>query len=744
MLNNKVLKLSRMSKIASSNLVGTVEKKKTTAQSFTKFLTSSPAQIWKSKISWRIASAVFLTILTVQAGILNITLKDFENTQLNHLQQIAHAAISPSIDKTVTNRLISPLSDESAANLISTTIIKGIAIYTSLNVDLELINMYEGTTRLNLNIIKTFGQPTTLSFPTISSLTNTYYSQDGTSYEVAFRSHNYIVAVNLDSSKVQGKVFNYVIQTIIIMLLMSAFVTTVLMIALGRWLLEPILFMRNNLISASKDPENPNIQASPFDPSDEIGSAINIAQTLILQNAENIRHIKSTAEDKIHKLAYYDALTNLPNRTLFLQTLSENMRTSGDEDIGRFAVITIDLDHFKDINDSMGHNVGDAILRSVGKRLRSSMPGSATVSRTGEDEFAITMPLNTDINHARDVAERIINVIRAEPFKVFNEQFQVRASVGVATFPDDGIDPDVVLKNADIALNRAKEEGRDRIKEYSENFDYAVQQRFQMLRDLRDAMEQGQLSLSYQPQLDLNTGKIIGAEALLRWWKPDNSKDGGSFISPVEFIPVAEQSGLIVPIGEWVMETAAKAAVEWRDEHGLDIRIAINVSPAQFNQGNIVEFVEKTVIATGLDAHKMELEVTESVFMDDIERTIQTLKDLHALGVELAIDDFGTGYSSLSYLRLFPIDRLKIDQSFIRNALNNADDAAIARTIVSLGHSLNLKVIAEGVETKDHEEFLLAQNCDEVQGYRYSRPVPNEEFIEFAKNYNGSLDSFNK
>ncbi|HRQ62071.1 MAG TPA: EAL domain-containing protein, partial [Alphaproteobacteria bacterium] len=231
--------------------------------------------------------------------------------------------------------------------------------------------------------------------------------------------------------------------------------------------------------------------------------------------------------------------------------------------------------------------------------------------------------------------------------------------------------------------------------------------------------------------------------ALIRWFKPDNSNQGGTFISPGEFIPVAESSGLIVPIGAWVLRQACEDAKTWQSM-GIDIRIAINVSAAQFAQGDMVESVAQVLQETGVSPHKMELEVTESVFMDDIQHTIQTLQNLHALGVELAIDDFGTGYSSLSYLRQFPIDRLKIDQSFIRNALNNPDDAAIAKTIVGLGHSLNLKVIAEGVETKEHEDFLVKHNCDEVQGFRYSRPVPHDDFIKFVQGYNGNLASFDK
>ncbi len=554
----------------------------------------------------------------------------------------------------------------------------------------------------------------------------------------------YYIVVRMSAGHIQDEIAYYIQDTIKIMLIMSLFVTTVLMIALGRWLLEPMLFMRNNLMAAFKNPEEPQIEDSPFDTRDEVGVAIDLTQKLILQNADNLTRIKSAAEDKIHKLAYYDTLTGLPNRTLFVQTLSESARQKQDGSADRFAVITIDLDHFKDINDSMGHNVGDAILRGVAKRLRSAMPESAVVSRSGEDEYAIMMPLSTDINSARDVAEKVIHVIRSEPFKVFNEAFQVRASIGAATFPDDAVDPDQVLKNADIALNRAKEEGRDTIKEYSEDFDRAVQARFQMLRDLRDAMEQKQLELYYQPQLDLKSGKVIGAEALLRWFKPDNSKEGGTFISPADFIPVAEQSGLIVPIGEWVMRTACEFAKKWQDEHGYDIRIAINVSAHQFSQSDICAFTQKTIQEVGIPAHKVELEVTESVFMDDIQHTIQTLQNLHAIGVELAIDDFGTGYSSLSYLRQFPIDRLKIDQSFIRNALNDPDDASIARTIIALGRALNLSVIAEGVETVEHEDFLIKEGCDEVQGFRYSRPVPADDFLHFVQEYKDDLKPIEK
>ena len=717
-----------------SNWSDTVLQRKYNKANSLAAMSSAPTNIWRSRISWRIALSVFLTILVVQTGILIFTFKQQEQIKLNELREIGRSTLAPAIGR-VTDTLMSPISQEQADQINATTIVDGFSIYS---IDERLLGSY--------------GEAVSMVILDQESLNRTLRSADGGAYEVIYKTGDlrkpYYIVARLDSGLVASSLLDYVKQTMAIMLLMSAFVTVVLMISLSKWLLEPILFMRDNLIAASENAENPEIKESPFDGQDEIGGTISMVQTLILQNAKNIVEIKSAAENKVYKAAYFDQLTDLPNRKNFLEKLSGFARKANEEEEGgtapkRFAVIALDLDHFKDLNDSMGHIVGDAILRGVGKRLRAALPDSAVVARSGEDEFAITMPLTADVNSARDIAQRIVNVIRSEPFKAFHESFQVRASVGVATFPDDGINPDDVLKKADIALNRAKEEGRDTIKEYSQDFDEAVKQRFQLLRDLRDALEAKELMVYFQPQFDLNNGKIIGAEALLRWFRKDDSKEGGKFISPAEFVPIAEQSGLIVPIGEWVLQYCCQVASEWQ-KAGQDIRVAVNVSGAQFYQSDLVNYVSKCLKESGLKPHNLELEVTESVFMDDINHTIETLQHLHALGVELAIDDFGTGYSSLSYLRQFPIDRLKIDQSFIRNALNNNDDAAIARTIVRLGHSLNLKVIAEGVETKEHETFLREEKCDEVQGFRYSRPVPLEDFNRFMSNYKGSLNIFDK
>lgn len=672
--------------------------------------TLSSSQIWGSKISWRITLSVFVTMVLVQVTLMAFTLDAYEKNKLEELRVQVRTALSPLLYAEATP----VLGQRNASALLSRTPITGIALYD-----------------LNLTLVESYGAATLVQ----PSSNDIYLTKDLRRYETTFGPDElggpYHAVVRTDASPVDQLMTDHIRESLIVFILLSGFVTCVLMFALGQWLLDPIMLLRNNLLNAARNPENPTIKKVPVNMQDEIGVALRIANDLIRQNAHNLKRLRAQAEDKIHHLAYFDTLTGLPNRTHFLEKLEESVRRNVIEEDKRLAVFSVDLDHFKDINDTMGHDIGDKILEVVGKRLLKAAPEGSLVARASADEFSIMTVLDGDVKvDSSRIAQDLLAAV-AEPVSILQEKFQVRASIGVAHCPDDGLDGSLIVKNADIALNRAKVEGRDTIRYYSEDFDRAVQQRFQMLRDLRSAIDNNELMLHYHPQFSLKTGEIIGVEALLRWWRPDNSRQGGSLVAPAEFIPLAEQSGLIVPIGEWVMREACRANKRWQEQGLPKVRIAVNISGVQFHRGDIVRIVGDVLKETGLDPQWLELEVTESVFMENMDVAIDILHQLHSLGVELAVDDFGTGYSSLSYLRRFPIDRLKIDQSFTRNALTDPGDATITRTIINLGHSLGLKVIAEGVETADHENFLRAEGCDEVQGYRYSKPVPEDALINF-------------
>ncbi|TAL34802.1 MAG: EAL domain-containing protein [Alphaproteobacteria bacterium] len=688
------------------------------------FMHSSAAaaspQVWRSRISWRIALTVFATLLFVQGAVLLFTIRHYESERLDSLRALANAGIAGALNHDAGKA--APIGAGEAEHLLSNTEIIGISVFGE-----------------DAKPLQQFGEKPALAPAGKADIAAAVRSADGMNYEVMFTPHDhgvpYYIVARVDSSAVERQISEQIRKTVTILLLMSGFVTAVMMLALGQWLLEPIMLLRTNLLNAAKNPEKPEIFRMKRETRDEIGIAIRIANDLIRQNANNLKRLRSQAEDKIHKLAYFDALTGLPNRTYFLEKLDDHIRHKVVEEDRRIAVMSVDLDHFKDINDTMGHEFGDKLLEAIGRRLVKALPEDSVISRASADEFTLMVVLKPEYPDSSILVDRIFHAM-TEPVSILQERFQVRVSIGVAHCPDDGMEARQILKNADIALNRAKEEGRDTVRYYSQDFDLAVQQRFQLLRDLRSALDENQLQLHFHPQFDLRTGQLIGAEALLRWWLPDNSREGGYFVSPAEFIPVAEQSGLIVPIGQWVLKTACAANKKWQEQGIAPFRIAVNISGVQFHKADIVTLVADVLKDTKLDPKYLELEVTESVFMENMQTTIDILNQLHRQGVELAVDDFGTGYSSLSYLRQFPIDRLKIDQSFIRNALVNPDDRMITKTIISLGHSLGLKVIAEGVETNDHENFLKEEGCDEVQGFKYTKPLNMDKFVEFVVNHN--------
>lgn len=431
---------------------------------------------------------------------------------------------------------------------------------------------------------------------------------------------------------------------------------------------------------------------------------------------------RKQAEDRIKFMANHDVLTGLPNRANLEERVEAAIRRA--ERRGRWVTIAyIDLDGFKLINDSFGHQAGDALLVKIAERMRASVRRSDHIFRMGGDEFVIL--LNNQPCDAEYAKERMGTIRRAiaTPLTIDGRSVQVTCSMGVATFPDNGSAVSEILSHADAALNYAKRIGRNGLQLFSEEMLTQSHEKLQRQTELREAVRCSQFVLYFQPQLDLKTGRIFAAEALVRWEHPEKG-----LVPPALFIPLAEETGLIVPLGDWVLHAACRQAKAWHDAGLPEISISVNVSARQFNEADWVDRVAHALDESGLDACYLELELTESLIMQDVKKAVGTMHQLEALGVRLAIDDFGTGYSSLSSLKSFPVDRLKIDKSFVQDLPHDGDDRAIAAAIISLAQNLDLKVIAEGVETAEQVAFLREAGCDEIQGYFLSRPVTTKIF----------------
>jgi diguanylate cyclase (GGDEF)-like protein/PAS domain S-box-containing protein len=415
--------------------------------------------------------------------------------------------------------------------------------------------------------------------------------------------------------------------------------------------------------------------------------------------------------------ANHDALTGLPNRNLLNDRLRRAISSAQrNEDL--MALVFVDLDHFKFINDNLGHDVGDIVLKAIADRLASCLRDADTAARPGGDEFLLILVEQESTESISVVIRRILEVI-ALPIPVNGRDLHITCSIGISIYLQDGDDVSTLLKNADTAMYHAKERGRNNFQFFNHAMNQRVHERFMLESSLRHAIADDNLTLLYQPQIDINSGRMIGMEALLRWHHPELG-----LIAPSRFIPIAEESGLIMVIGEWVLRTACAQNKAWQDAGLPPVNMAVNLSARQFRHDQLAEMVGAVLAETGLAAQYLELELTESLALEDSQKFMLTLKQLKQLGLQLTIDDFGTGYSSLSYLKHFPLDRLKIDISFVRSIVSDAGDAAIARTIIMLGHSLHLKVIAEGVESQDQLNFLREQGCDEMQGFLYSEPLP--------------------
>ena len=429
---------------------------------------------------------------------------------------------------------------------------------------------------------------------------------------------------------------------------------------------------------------------------------------------------RKQAEELINHMAYHDSLTALPNRLLFNERLTGALQQAKGTD-QRLAIMFLDLDRFKLVNDTLGHGMGDKLLIGVASRIISCIGPDDVVARMGGDEFTVLMHVR-DPDEAARASERIIAALK-EPFVIDAYELHTTTSIGISLYPEDGDDAQALMRNADTAMYRAKDQGRNRYSYYDTAMNRLGIERLELENGLRYALEREELVVYYQPRLNIATGKIVGMEALVRWQHPVLG-----LVPPGKFIPLAEETGLIVPIGEWVLETACKQTKKWLDSGYPALQIAVNLSARQFQSPGLVERIENILLSSGLRPEQLELEITESITMQDVDFTILTLRKLSDMGIHIAVDDFGTGYSSLSYLKNFPIHTLKIDQSFVRELQEGSYNAAIVNTVIYLAQNLNLKVIAEGVETEQQLAFLKDRRCDEMQGYLFSRPVPHEEF----------------
>jgi len=429
---------------------------------------------------------------------------------------------------------------------------------------------------------------------------------------------------------------------------------------------------------------------------------------------------RKRAEQRLHKLAHYDVLTGLPNRMLFCDTLKRTLEQAAGSD-WPVAVMFIDLDHFKNVNDTLGHAIGDDLLGQFGNRLARCVRVRDTVGRLGGDEFALILPMQEGQPGAALVANKIREALRA-PFDLQGHEVTVSASIGITMYPEDALDPGTLIKFADTAMYRAKQAGRDTYRFFTAQMNAEVLARLELETALRKAVENGEFLLHYQPKVQLNSGRVVGLEALLRWQRP-----GHGLVSPQHFIALLEETGLIVRVGAWVIASACRQIALWMAGPIGPMQISVNVSGRQFTDGALDADVLRALGEHGIGADLLELELTESSLMANTERTMGILRNLKRRGVQVSIDDFGTGYSSLAYLRRFPIDKLKIDIAFVRDLTTNPDDAAIALAIIGMAHSLKLEVIAEGVETAPQLAYLQGHSCDQIQGHYFSRPLPVAE-----------------
>lgn len=440
---------------------------------------------------------------------------------------------------------------------------------------------------------------------------------------------------------------------------------------------------------------------------------------------------RKRTEQRLTYLAHYDPLTDLPNRVLFRERLNR-AQYRAKRHKSTVALMFLDLDHFKDINDTLGHDAGDQLLQVVAQRLKDCVRENDTVARLGGDEFTIILEDMTRREDAVSIAQNIIDEM-AKSLVLSGKELFISTSIGIAIYPNDGQSSELLVKHADMALYSAKEKGRSNYQFFENKMNKIVAKRMAMVNLLRKALDEGQFELHYQPQINLQTQRLCGVEALIRWQHPELG-----LLPPNDFIPLLEETGLIIPVGEWVLHSACRQFDSWQAAGISPVRMAVNMSVRQFRQLQLTEIIKSALDKTTMYPQHLQLEVTESLLLSNVENTINTLCELHDIGINITIDDFGTGYSSLNYLRRFPFDTLKVDRSFVQDISTNTKGVAIIPAIIALAHNLGLKVVAEGVEHEKELLFLSEQECDEVQGFLFARPMPADECETWIRNYNES------
>ena len=558
-------------------------------------------------------------------------------------------------------------------------------------------------------------------------------------WETIGSDNNYLGVVYLKVSKgvFEAKVRNYALSNLVILALLS------LVIYLVAFRVQKTISQRliklDQISRKVGKSGNYSIRVPGYG-EDEIGSLAR-SFNLMLETIEENQKERDLANEALHlnrnrlelavkdlqHLANYDSLTQLPNRALCMDRIKYALKSASRANT-MVAVLFLDLDHFKDVNDSLGHAVGDQLLKSISQRLLKRIRSEDTLARLGGDEFVIILNHIKETANVIDIVETIVTSFET-PFKLSNYQINTTVSVGICMYPNDGGDVDSLMKAADAAMYKAKEVGRNTYEFYQSDLNKLAVRRHQLANELRGAIGHGEIDLAFQPQFNIPENKVIGAEVLVRWNSPVLGQ-----ISPAEFIPIAENTGLIKEISDWVLENACKVIANCLKQK-LDIRLAVNLSAMQFKQADLASQIAKTLSKYQVPAKNLELEITESMLMRDVNKAITVLEKFKQMQIRIAIDDFGTGYSSLAYLRRFPLDALKIDHSFIEELVTNSDDTAITLAIISMAKSLRLEVIAEGVESKQQFEFLKENNCDDIQGYYFSKPLPAKEFIAFIKQH---------